>query len=212
MDQFLQILAGSVILSVLHIIIPNHWLPLITISNTEKWSSYETLWITAITGAAHTLSTIVIGLIIGLIGYKISSAHQQIMALAAPAILLIIGIVYFIIGTREHTHSPFSNIDTISQKKSKGNIILMLSLAMFLSPCLEIEAYFFTAGQLGWAGIATVAIVYFTLTIVGMIILVYLGKKGMEKVEWKGLQRHEHKITGLVLILLGVANYILYIY
>jgi len=60
-----QIISGSFLLSIVHAAIPNHWLPLVAVSKSEQWRLSETLTITAITGFAHTLSTIIIGLIIG---------------------------------------------------------------------------------------------------------------------------------------------------
>jgi cadmium resistance protein CadD (predicted permease) len=78
---------------------------------------------------------------------------------------------------------------------------------MFFSPCIEIEAYYFTAGILGWLGIAIVSIVYLIVTVLGMLLLVDLGRKGAEKIEWQFLKEHEKKIMGVVLIVLGVFAY-----
>jgi hypothetical protein len=48
-------------------------LPLVAISKAEKWSEGETLKVTTITGFSHTLSTVIIGIIVGMIGYKLSN-------------------------------------------------------------------------------------------------------------------------------------------
>jgi hypothetical protein len=75
---------------------------------------------------------------------------------------------------------------------------------MFFSPCLEIEAYYFTAGALGRLGIATVSIIYVVVTVLGMLLLVDLGRRGIEKVRLHFLEHHEKGVTGVVLIVLGV--------
>lgn len=83
---------------------------------------------------------------------------------------------------------------------------------MFFSPCIEIEAYYFAAGSaLGWFGILLVSSIYFVVTLFGMILLVELGRRGMQRLEanLSLLERHEQALTGLVLILSGMLTYFL---
>jgi cytochrome c biogenesis protein CcdA len=202
----IQILIGSVALSVIHALIPNHWIPLVTISKTENWSRNETLWITAITGSAHTISTILIGIIVGLVGYRLAFSHELITRVAASLILVILGVIYLISDLRSSHHRSPIKISSIS-KKSKLAIIISLSIAMFLSPCIEIEAYYFTAGILGWLGITIVSIVYLIVTVLGMLLLVDFGRRGVEKIKWHFLEYHEKKVTGVLLIVLGISTY-----
>ena len=55
----ISIIAGSFIISLLHAIIPNHWLPVLAIGRKENWDLKETERVTFISGLAHVLSTIV---------------------------------------------------------------------------------------------------------------------------------------------------------
>ncbi|NIW78714.1 MAG: hypothetical protein GWN16_04300, partial [Calditrichae bacterium] len=66
-------------------------------------------------------------------------------------------------------------------RKSKSALVMSLALAMFFSPCIEIEAYYFQAGTMGWKGIFTVSIIYTVITVLGMMALVYLSLKGVKK-------------------------------
>jgi hypothetical protein len=203
----IQILIGSLVLSVIHACIPNHWIPIVAISKTEKWSRNETLWVTAIAGSAHTISTISIGIIVGLVGHRLSSTHEFVTRVVAPLILVILGLIYLIVDLkRSHHHRNPVEIGSIP-KKSKFIIIASLGTAMLFSPCIEIEAYYFTAGILGWPGIAVVSIVYLIVTVLGMLLLVDLGCKGAEKIKWHFLEDHEKKAMGMVLIALGIFTY-----
>lgn len=203
----IQILIGSLVLSVIHASIPNHWIPIVAISKTEKWSRNETLWVTAIAGSAHTISTISVGIIVGLVGHKLSSTHEFVTRVVAPLILVILGLIYLIVDLkRSHHHRDPVEIGSIP-KKSKFIIITSLGTAMFFSPCIEIEAYYFTAGILGWPGIAVVSVVYLIVTVLGMLLLVDLGCKGAEKIKWHFLEVHEKKAMGMVLIALGIFAY-----
>jgi len=202
-----QIFIGSLILSIIHALIPNHWLPLIVVAKTEKWTGTETVWATVITGAAHTLSTIIIGIVVGLIGYKLSAKYSMISETIAPAILIVLGMIYVILDFRSHHHEhdikQLLN-DTEGKTSRWFAILTSLSVAMFLTPCIEIEAYYFQAGTIGWAGIFVVSVVYILTTLAVMLLLVILGMKGVNKFKSGFLDHHEKGITGLVLIALGI--------
>jgi len=209
MQDMTEILIGSLVLSVIHATIPNHWIPLVAIGKTENWSRNETLWVTVIAGSAHTISTILVGIIIGLVGYKLSSTHEFVTRVVAPLILVTLGLFYLIVDLKNFHHSR-NLVETGSiSKKSKLSIITSLCIAMFFSPCIQIEAYYFKAGTGGWLGITIVSIVYLIVTILGMLLLVDLGRKGVEKIKWHFLEHHERRVMGVVLIALGISAYFL---
>jgi nickel/cobalt exporter len=199
-----QVFAGSFILSIIHALIPNHWLPMIAIGKTEQWTQREILSAALITALAHITSTIIIGIAVGFIGYKLSGAFDLISSILAPMILIVLGLVYIITDVfRAHRHEH-SHLSVSSNARSRFTILASLSLAMFLSPCIELEAYYFNAGMLGWAGILIVSAVYALVTPSLMVLLVHLGTKGLEKFNWHFLEHHVRKITGIVLVALGI--------
>lgn len=205
------LIVGTFLLSIVHALIPNHWIPLVTIGKTEHWSGKETLTATAVAGIAHTFSTILFGIIVGFLGYTISSKYDLFTSIIAPVVLILLGLVYLILdwkGAHHHTDGHV-NHRKLSSQKTKFTIIASLSFAMFFSPCLEIEAYYFYAGQYGWIGIGIVSIIYFFVTVLGMISLVHLAFKGLAKLKWHFLEHHEKVFTGGILIVLGVIAYLI---
>ena len=204
-----QLFLGSMLLGLIHPLFPNHWIPLIAISKTEKWTNKETIFATLITGFSHTLSTIIIGIIVGFVGIKLSESYSYITRIAAPLILVIIGVIYLILDFRSsHHHHHFEiNNGSAKDRKSKAAIIFSLCIGLFFSPCIEIEAYYFQAATQGWTGILLVSLVYLIMTLTIMVSLVYLGLKGVNKLNSHFLDHHEKSITGVVLILLGLLAY-----
>ena len=211
-----QIIVGAFLLSIVHASIPNHWIPLVALSKAENWDEKLTLGITAIAGFAHTLSTIIIGIIVGFLGYKLSGSYSFIVGVIAPSLLILLGIIYLLLSLKEnkhnhHHHSHEIHIDDNNpegtKKKTTAAIVLALVISMFFSPCLEIEAYYFVASKLGWQGIITVSVIYTFITIAGMLLLVWLGMKGVKKIKSHFLEHHEKTITGILLIILGIAGY-----
>ena len=207
-----QVFIGSLVLSLIHALIPNHWIPLIAFSKTEKWSTGQTMWATAITGFSHTLSTIFIGIIVGVAGYKISVKYSHVSNVVAPIVLTGLGLIYVLLDFTggHHHHEEHDQTMTSSGKTGKAKlraILISLSVAMFLTPCFEIEAYYFQAGTLGWTGIFIVSAVYLVITVLVMLLLVYLGLKGIRTFNSHFLEHHEKGITGVVLIFLGIIAY-----
>src|SRR3954471_19218199 len=104
----LQLLAGSILLSLLHALLPNHWLPLLAIGRKEQWTAKELSWITFLCGAAHAFSTILIGAILGFLGYKLTADLSSFTKVIAPVILILLGI-YFIYQHHVHHHFNLEN-------------------------------------------------------------------------------------------------------
>ena len=206
----IQLIIGGLVLSTIHALIPNHWIPIVAISKSEKWSRREAIEITLIIGSAHTISSIMIGIVIGLIGYRLSETLSFITNIAAPLILVILGIIFVILNKRHHHHKTIDSKEiTEGSKRSKFAIISTLGIAMFFSPCLEVDAYYLTAGTLGWMGIATLSIIYLFVTVFVMIILVNLSMRGIDKLNIKlhFFEHNEKAIAGVVLIVLGIFSY-----
>jgi putative Mn2+ efflux pump MntP len=199
-----QLILGSILLSLVHAAIPNHWLPVVAIGKAEHWSQRESLFVAGISGFAHTLSTVLIGITIGFIGHRLNESYTFISEKVAPSLLILLGVIYIIIDRLNHHKHNHGINHGISKSRSKTAIIASLAFAMFLSPCIEVEAYYFQAGAAGWQGILMVSTIYVLITISGMLLLVYLGNKGVASIRSHFLDHHEKLLSGIVLILLGI--------
>jgi nickel/cobalt exporter len=143
----LTLISGSLILSILHGVIPNHWLPVLAISKKEKWDLAETSRVTIIAGLSHATSTVLIGVLLALIGSQLAMVVKSFTAFVAPALLIALGAFYIWQHSRHHHFHMHGHPERVSNKK---RLILSLASAMFFTPCFEIEAYFLVAGAEGW--------------------------------------------------------------
>lgn len=202
-----SIIAGSIILSLLHATIPNHWLPVIAIGKKEKWSVQEVTQVTFISAVAHGLSTVIIGIVLAFIGARMANNIEDFSHFFAPVILILLGIIFIY---RHHTHHHFHLDENIKKKHSKKKIIVALVLAMFLSPCMEIEAYFLLAGaQAKWL-IWFIAALYLIITTVGMVLLVRFAYLGLLKLNWHSLEHNAGIITGITLVATGILAFFIH--
>jgi nickel/cobalt transporter (NicO) family protein len=197
---------GSIVLSVLHALIPNHWLPVLAISRKEKWTLGQTTSVTFLSGLAHALSTVLLGVLIGLLGVELSEHVSEFTHVVAPIILILLGLFYIY---QHHRHKHFHLHPEVNQF-SKTKIILGLTIAMFFSPCFEIEAYFLMAGAHGWKQVVILALLYTVVTVSGMVIWVRLTYRGLVKLNWHSLEHNAGIITGVTLILTGVASFFIH--
>lgn len=202
-----SIITGSIILSLLHATIPNHWLPVIAIGRKEKWTLQEVSQVTFISAVAHGLSTVVLGFILGFIGAQMAVKIDHFTHYIAPVILILLGIIFIY---RHHNHKHFHLDEGIKKKQSKKKIIMALVLAMFLSPCMEIEAYFLLAGtQAPWL-IWFIAALYLVITTAGMVLLVRFAYMGVLKLNWHTLEHNAGIITGVTLVATGILSFFIH--
>jgi nickel/cobalt exporter len=204
--MMVTLIISSLILSILHALIPNHWLPVLAISKKEKWTIQETTSVTFVSGVSHAISTVLIGVVVALVGIELSEHIEQFAHAIAPTILIALGIFYIY---QHHRHRHF-HLNGTEKSSSKRKIVLSLVVAMFFSPCLEIEAYFLMAGAHGWKQVAILAMLYTVVTIGGMVICIRLAYRSLFKLNWHALEHNAGIITGATLITTGVASFFIH--
>ena len=81
---------------------------------------------------------------------------------------------------------------------------------MFLSPCLEVESLFLSAGAFGMGTVSLMAVIYAIVSIAGILLLVNLGHKGVKLLPAEFIEHNEKRISGIVLILVGIVTFFLH--
>lgn len=189
---------GSLLLSIFHALIPSHWLPVLAIGKQEGWSHQKTLWITFVTGMAHVLSTVLFGLSLAAVGGILSEHISGFTYWLAPGLLVVLGAFYVY---QHYRHHHFH----LHGQSTQFGVVGTLAVAMFLSPCLEIEGYFLSAGQYGWGFVALLGLVYAVVTVSGMLAWMWLALSGLQRLNWHAWAHNAGLITGLTLIFSGLA-------
>lgn len=192
------ILAGSALLSIFHALIPSHWLPILAIGRQENWTSRRVLWVTFLAGLAHVLSTVLLGSALAAIGSVLAARIDVFAYWMAPVLLIALGAFYIY---RHYYHHHFH----LHTQNLSWGVVTTLMVAMFFSPCLEIEGYFLSAGQFGWRFVVLLSVLYGLLSITGMLVWVSLAMQGLKRINWHRWEHNAGLITGVTLILSGFA-------
>lgn len=203
-----QLLIGTVLLAFVHALIPNHWLPLAAIAKTENWKKKELLIVASLTACAHILGTVLLGIVLGLIGSKLAAEYESYVHLIAPLLLILVGLIYFSINMLHLHHSGKEYVR--AGNKSKTRWVMIFAGMMFLSPCLEVESLFLAVGPFGLDSILLLAMAYAMISIVAIVSFVAIAHKGIQMINSYFLERYEKRITGVVLIFVGIITFFIH--
>ncbi len=199
-----DLLFGSLALSLLHGAIPNHWLPIVAIGKQQGWTAGKASRITLLAGGAHALSTVLIGILVSLAGWQLAAWTEFFMETAAPTLLILLGLVFI---WRHYYHQHFHLHKPVSEQLPEKQLVVALASAMFLSPCLEIGAFFLVAGSHGLWAVISISLLYTLTTIGGMVVWVQLVWHGLKLANSHALEHYAGIISGGVLILAGIIGF-----
>lgn len=192
------LLTGSALLSLFHALIPSHWLPVVAIGRQENWPVRQILWVTFLAGLAHALSTVLLGSALAAVGGALAGEVQAFTRWIAPVLLVALGAFYV---WRHYYHHHFH----LHAQNMPWGVVASLTVAMFFSPCLEIEGYFLAAGQYGWSFVGLLAMLYGIVTVFGMLVWVRLVLSGLHRLNWHKWEHSAGLVTGFTLIASGLA-------
>jgi nickel/cobalt transporter (NicO) family protein len=203
-----SLLAGTFILALVHALIPNHWLPLVAVARAEQWKVRDVTTVTFISATAHVLGTVALGIVLGVIGKELKEEYGRAINVGASVLLIMFGLIYYTVNLPHHHHS--SRKDVAQYKRSKKKWIMIFIIMMFLSPCLEVESLFLSAGAYGMGAVTILSIVYAIVSISGILLLVSLGYKGVNLLSASFIEHNEKRISGIVLIAVGIISFFLH--
>jgi nickel/cobalt transporter (NicO) family protein len=202
---FYELIIGTLTISILHALIPSHWMPILVFEKKYKWTHRETYRVTIIAALLHALSTVFLGIMIGFLSLKLNTVLKEASTYVSGGVLILLGFI-FIIRHHKHNHFHLHNEEQMKSLDPK-KVISVLLLGMFLSPCLEIEGYFILAGNLGWKYIALVSILYTLISVFGILFWMAFAKKILSKVNAHKIEHNAGLISGIILILTGILSF-----
>lgn len=204
----IQILLGTLILGLIHALIPNHWLPIVAVAKAEGWSKKELKRIAFISSLAHVSGTVLLGILLGNVGQTLAHHYDDYVHLIAPVLLIVFGLIYFTINLPHH--HPSKNQEVAAYKKSKRRWIFIFVVMMFLSPCLEVESLFLSAGAYGMDHVFALAFAYAIVSVFSIVALVMFSFQGIKLLNTHFFEHHEKRLTGGILIGVGILSFFIH--
>jgi nickel/cobalt transporter (NicO) family protein len=191
---FSTVATGVIGVSLLHSLVPHHWLPFVAVGRKHKWTTGKTLSLLSLGASVHIFSTIMVGLLVGYLGHQIDQRYEALHGIVPGLILILFG-GGFILFNSSHFH------EELSEKMAASTLIVMLGV----SPCVIVAPLFLILGPMGLKAIIEVCLAMALLSVAGMTFFGWLAIKGLNAMKLDWLEKYESRVIGGVLILLGVS-------
>lgn len=212
---------------------PDHYLPFVAMSAARNWTRRKTLMITAFCGVGHVLGSIVIGFVGIAAGASLQRLQwfEGLRGDLAAWALIAFGLAYMAWGlklawrNRQHSHEHLHADGTrhrhthahhardehahahipLDTDSARSITPWALFVIFVLGPCEAlIPLLMFPASQHSWWVAAAVVVAFAAATIATMMLVVYLGLRGLERVHLAAAERYSHALAGAALSLCGV--------
>lgn len=186
-------------LSLLHTLIPSHWLCFVLVGKAQGWARRKMLTITAIAGLIHVVVNVTLGAALAVAGRELMEHHEHLLTRISAAILILLGVIYL------GAHLLHAGHHHEQDKAVTGRAaVLALSFSLALSPCsASIMLLIVATAGAGWTTILSIAAVLLVTTVCVMLLLVGLTSLGVERLQFAVFERYEKLILGLVLVVVG---------
>lgn len=112
--QAILLIAAAVAVGVLHTMVPDHWAPIALLARQHGWSRAQTARTAAIAGIGHTVSTLIIAVLVWFAGAVLAVRFGNAASVISSAALIAFGGWIAIGSLREmrahdHDHSHFAH-------------------------------------------------------------------------------------------------------
>jgi len=206
-----SLLVGTGVISLIHGLLPNHWLPFVLIGRGQGWTMGRMLKILSAAGAAHIAVSAGIALLALTIGLVMAPFIESISHILPGIILLAVGLLYVWLdlthhGHDHHRHHELHEAASHGLSERTATITLVLSLA--LSPCEAMVPIFVSAAPIGSVGLLLALVVISGIaSLLVMIMLSSAAWRGMTRLDFGRFAHRERLIMGVTLTLLGVVTF-----
>ncbi len=101
LTDFLFLAAVAFAIASVHMVAPDHWVPLLSVSVKHGYNKAKKYGIAALLGATHALTSGILALIALVIGGSLLGLSELDLVLASTALLTVVGIYFVVNGIRE---------------------------------------------------------------------------------------------------------------
>src|SRR3989344_4934267 len=163
--SILPILLTGLFISVLHSMLPTHWLPFVMASRSQKCSWSKTQSILLIAGLGHVIMTTILGSVIFVLGLGVYHNIQKYFIVIASLSIALFGAyqIYQYKKGHKHTHCSHDHAhnhsDEFKIKSNDGWAILSLLSLLTFSPCESFLPVYLSAVGYGWKGFVILSLI-----------------------------------------------------
>ncbi len=190
MSLFLVIVGTVVVLGGLHMIAPDHWVPLMVVSKKLGYSSGKTYAGAAAMGGLHAITSEAVAGIALVAGIFLVKSFLHYLEIASIILLLVVAI-YFIVNGYKEEYSD--------QGYSSSSVRSIIGISAF--PDFALIPIMLASSPLSPASISVVLVTFILISALSLMAMVYAAVKGFSKALERVPPRYIDYIMGSVLII-----------
>lgn len=190
MGIFLIILSAAIVLAVLHMIAPDHWVPLTVVSRKFNYSSAKTYEMALLIGILHSAASVAVAVIAFYTGMLLVRDSLYFLYLVSVILLIIVGIYFIVNGYVEKMEDPESS--TLSSKS-------ILTVSIF--PDFAFIPIMLAASVLSLIQVSAIVTSFILLTCITVVIMTLGAAKGFSRAIEKIQPKYIDYIMGGILFL-----------
>jgi len=206
----LSLLATAFAAAFLHAVLPTHWLPFVLVGRGQGWSSRRTLGAAALSGLAHVLMTVVIGVLVVLAGVEIDARFNGALPMVSAGILALLG-VYFLVSRRKGAQAVHAQTEPgapVKRYASDRAALLSLVAVLAFYPSEAFLPLYLSGAAHGWTAFVVLSLILLVATLLGMMLFTGLALAGASRLKLERWERYERLV--LAVVLFALAAMILY--
>ncbi len=194
-------LVGLLYLSMVHILIPSHWLCFVVVGKAQAWRPRQTMAVAALAGALHVLTTVTLGVLLKRFGENL--VDVETLERVGAFILIALGLAYLVLHFLHAGHHHEED-----RKVTSRLAFVALLFTLTASPCSA--AIPVLVVETAWRYIPLVGLILLVTTPLAMAMLAGLAALGIDKLKFQAVERYEKLLVGLMLGLLGAGLLLLH--
>ncbi len=190
MSLFVILLGGTVLLAALHMLAPDHWLPLMAVSSARKFSARKKYTISSLLGFLHAMTSMVVALAALTTGILLIGHYLTYLYDGGIVLLIVVGIYFILNGYFES-----------SNREEKENVSIWTALGISVFPDLALLPIMITGVQLNVVQLGSILIMFTIVSGVTLPVVVLAASGGFSKVIERIPSRYVDFVMGAILIL-----------
>lgn len=198
------LLVSAAFVGLVHSLAPGHWLPVVLMTKSRRWTP-GTAALGALTAAAgHILISVLIAMITLAVGAQFLASQEETIERYSGLGLTAFGLLYAFWSYRRHSschghghHGP----DAPEPKSGRSAFLFLFTLGF--SPCIAALPVFAAAGPHGRLAVALCVVFFAIGVIVALVGATLLVSLGIMKLDHPILEHYGDVFTGLGVALLG---------
>lgn len=204
------IVASAAFVGFVHSLAPGHWLPIVLVAKSRKWSTQTAVLGAGISASGHILLSNLLGAISVWIGAQVLNMSEESMEKLGSVILMFFGLGYAAWSYFRHSHChghTHHGPDPVSEatQKKRGPFAFLFSLGF--SPCIAVLPVFGAASVKGTVAVIVSMISFSLGVLIALIGSTVLATHGLSKLDHPLLEHYGDVMTGLGIAIMGLVLY-----